>query len=77
MCRHPFAHRRAPQLALLLGACLLPLLAAAYCDEPASADQSPMSDNAAASAADNGLLQLATLAREAVGQSAEARGAQH
>jgi adhesin transport system outer membrane protein len=78
MCRHPFAHRRARQLALLLGACLLPLLAAAYCDEPASADQSPMSDNVAASAPErNGLLQLATLAREAVGQSAEVRGAQH
>jgi adhesin transport system outer membrane protein len=63
---------------LLLGACLLPLLAAAYCedaapDSPAASDSRAPADTSP----DSGRQQLAALAREAVNQSADVRGAQH
>jgi adhesin transport system outer membrane protein len=63
------------RLALLLGAWLLPLLAAAYCDEGEGA--TPISLIADAAPAGEGLQQLASVAREAISQSAEVRGAQH
>lgn len=83
-CGHRPARRRVPRLALLLGAWLLPLLAVAYCDEgevaaangPAAGSVAELApaDSAPAGA---GLQQLASVAREAVSQSAEVRGAQH
>ncbi|ACB34029.1 Outer membrane protein-like protein [Leptothrix cholodnii SP-6] len=69
-------------------ALLLPVLAQAYCDDPADARNPArpvLPDREAFSASElfdgpaagNGLEQLASLAREAVGASIDARGAEH